>query len=86
MTVVPPLAGKSPVIDITAFEAEITDFADVFIGPERRLVRSPSTDDVEPYLFVVLPSFSFKIRLTNGNLQVLRQDLDKWISAGELEQ
>lgn len=72
-------------IDVTAFEAEITDFADVFIGPERALGRSAGAVGEEPYLFVVLPSFSFKVRLTDGNLQVLRQGIEKWMPDDELD-
>lgn len=67
-------------IEISSFEAEITDFADVFIGPERKLAgrdTDPSKD--EPFLFVVLPSFAFKVRLTPGNLALLRLGVEKWL-------
>lgn len=65
-------------IDIKSFEAEITDYADVFIGPSRAAGRSAGRASDEPYLYVVLPSFSFKVRLTQGNLQVLRIGVDEW--------
>lgn len=65
-------------IDVTAFECEITDNADVFIGPSRGCGRMAEPLSDEPYLYVVLPSFSFKVRLTEGNLASLRRGLDKW--------
>lgn len=64
-------------INITAFECEITDpSVDVFIGPSRNDYSLREGD--EPFLFVVLPSFSFKVRLSSGNLAVLRSGLDRW--------
>lgn len=66
-------------IDVTAFEAEINDDADIFIGPHRGGSGLPTVDT--PYLFVVLPSFSFKVRLNKGNLSVLRNFLDVWFPA-----
>lgn len=63
-------------IDVTAFEAEITDPVDVFIGPSRPYNGHPG--DGHPYLYVVLPSFSFKVRLAEGNLDLLRLGLDEW--------
>lgn len=62
-------------IDITAFECEITDPADVFIGYCRKPLSFGESD--KPYLFVVLPSFSFKVALTPGNLSVLSLGLGK---------
>lgn len=66
-------------IDITAFEAEITDPVDVFIGTSRS--HSLREGD-EPFLFVVLPCFSFKVALRPGNLGVLYQGLKKWLPEG----
>ena len=63
-------------IDITAFEAEITDPVDVFIGASRSYSLREGDD---PHLYVVLPSFSFKVALTAGNLAVLRAGIDKWL-------
>lgn len=65
-------------IDIRGFDAEITDPADVFIGTVRGHARIKGGCDDEPYLYVVLPSFAFKVRLTQGNLNVLRLGLDEW--------
>lgn len=67
-------------IDISAFECAVTDEADVFIGPERPY--SPFWEGGKtPYLFVVLPSFSFKVKLTPGNCMLLRNGLDEWSPA-----
>lgn len=64
-------------IDLTSFEVEITDPADVFLGPERGIFTGRDKDD-GPYLFVVLPSFCLKVRLNPGNLKALRSGLEKW--------
>lgn len=66
-------------IEVRAFDAEITDEADVYIGTSRGHARFKGDND--PYLFVVLPSFAFKIRLTPGNCTVLRACLDEWSPA-----
>lgn len=63
-------------ISVKAFEAEITDAADVYIASSRGGAAGKSET---PYLFVVLPSFSFKVRLSKGNLRVLREYLDAWL-------
>jgi len=57
------------VIRISSFEAEIDDVADVFIGPQHRCSELPA-------LFVVLPSFSFKVHLNAGHLESLRRGLE----------
>lgn len=67
-------------IEIKAFEATISDGADVFIGPERQFSSFWRGGDT-PYLFVVLPSFSFKVKLSPGNCAVLRSCLDEWSPA-----
>lgn len=70
-------------INVTAFEAEITDEADVFIGPERGVGRMAAAVEGDPYLFVVLPSFSFKVRLTPANLALLRAGVCEWLPEGD---
>ena len=55
-------------IDISSFEAEIDEDADVFIGPQHRCSSLPA-------LYVVLPSFSFKVHLTEGHLESLKRGL-----------
>lgn len=67
-------------IDVSAFECTITDEADVFIGPERPYAPYREASK-HPYLFVVLPSFSFKVKLTPGNCALLRTCLDEWSPA-----
>lgn len=68
-------------ISVKAFEAEITDLADIYIASSRG--GTPTASD-KPFLFVVLPSFSFKVRLTKGNLRVLREFLDVWSPKDDL--
>lgn len=64
-------------INFSSFECEIADKAvDVFIAPSRRDYASRGGDD--PHLFVVLPSFSFKVKLTSGNLAALRRGVQEW--------
>jgi hypothetical protein len=70
-------------INVTAFEAEITDEADVFIGPRRGVGRMAPVDGDEPFLFVVLPSFSFKVRLSAANLALLRSGAAEWLPEGD---
>ena len=55
-------------IDISSFEAEIDADADVFIGPQNRCSSLPA-------LYVVLPSFSFKVHLTEGHLDSLERGI-----------
>lgn len=55
-------------INISSFEAEIDECADVFIGPQHRCSSLPA-------LFVVLPSFSFKVHLTQGHLESLKRGI-----------
>ena len=55
-------------IDISSFEAEIDEYAYVFIGPQHRCSSLPA-------LYVVLPSFSFKVHLTEGHLESLKRGL-----------
>jgi hypothetical protein len=55
-------------IDISSFEAEIDECADVFIGPQHRCSSLPA-------LYVVLPSFSFKVHLTQGHLDSLKRGI-----------
>ena len=55
-------------IDISSFEAEIGEDADVFIGPQYRCSSLPA-------LFVVLPSFSFKVHLTDAHLDALERGI-----------
>lgn len=62
-------------IDIRSFDCEITDPVDVFVGPSR---GRPSRNGDDLCLFVVLPSFSFKVLLKSGNCSVLRSTLDQW--------
>lgn len=59
-------------INLTAFEAEITDAVDVFIGPMHRGSQRAA-------LFIVLPSFSLKVQLTKGNLRLLRSHVTDWL-------
>lgn len=66
-------------IEVKAFEAEITDFADIFINTSRGVGRLMTPVGDEPFLFVVLPSFAFKVKLTQGNLRKLREDVDGWL-------
>lgn len=56
-------------IKISAFEAEISEDADVFIGPGHRTSSLPA-------LYVVLPSFSFKVHLNAGHLESLQRGVD----------
>ena len=72
-------------IDVRGFDAEITDPADVFIGTARGTARIKGGADDEPYLYVVLPCFAFKVRLTHGNLSVLRLGLDEWAPVDDFE-
>lgn len=69
MTVAP--LGKLPLmsIKVSAFDCEINESADVFIG----------TIGIVPYLFVVLPSSSFKVRLSQGNLRILRSGVEDFL-------
>jgi hypothetical protein len=57
------------VIRVSSFEAEIDDVADVFIGPQHRCSALPA-------LFVVLPSFSFKVHLTQAHLEALQRGVE----------
>ena len=61
-------AAGCVVINISSFEAEIDADADIFIGPQHRCSSLPA-------LFVVLPSFSFKVHLTEGHLESLRRGI-----------
>jgi hypothetical protein len=63
-------------LDVTAFEAEINEPVDVFIGTSRSYSLREGD---EPFLFVVLPSCSFKVKLKPGNLAVLSEGLKKWL-------
>jgi hypothetical protein len=57
------------VIRISTFEAEIDEDADIFIGPSHRSSSLPA-------LYVILPSFSFKVHLNDGHLESLRRGLE----------
>lgn len=56
-------------IKISTFEAEIDEDADIFIGPSHRASSLPA-------LYVVLPSFSFKVHLNAGHLESLQRGVD----------
>jgi hypothetical protein len=56
-------------IRVSAFEAEIDEAADIFIGPSHRTSSLPA-------LYVILPSFSFKVHLNDGHLESLRRGLE----------
>lgn len=56
-------------IKISTFEAEIDEDADIFIGPSHRTSSLPA-------LYVILPSFSFKVHLTDGHLQSLLRGVE----------
>lgn len=59
-------------INISAFECEVNDSAvDVFLGPQYPCSSLPA-------LFVVLPSFSFKVHLQPAHLESLRRGLDEF--------
>lgn len=58
-------------IDITAFECEITDPADVFVR------RDGGCGEL--FLHVVLPSFCFRVRLSKGNAGVLGRTIDDFL-------
>ena len=55
-------------IKISSFEAEIDDDVDIFIGPQHVCSSLPA-------LFVVLPSFSFKVHLRQSHLDALRRGM-----------
>lgn len=59
-------------ISLNAFEAEISDSVDVFIGPMHRGSQKAA-------LYVVLPSFSIKVGLTKGNLRLLKSYVSDWL-------